>query len=131
MNWLVLWFALTVGYSPDSMMLLYTAQQQMFFPDAAYVELNMELRAFNDHFFIGGDVRTEIQKFIDGTPTFVPEMASYGFHTGIRDGGMEIGVLYVCQHPVVPYYSEYHPFIVWEGWYAEGYIRFSGQAKLF
>lgn len=129
MNWLVLWYTLQVGISPNSMIVDYPKEAQTFYPLTGYVQMEAELRAWN-LLFVGGLIRAEIQKEELPNWTFRPEMMSYGFKAGMRKGGLEVGMLYVCQHPVLPYYSYYKPVINWEGWYAEVYLRFSGEARL-
>jgi hypothetical protein len=125
MPWLTLWFALQLGLSPNSMMVIYPTQDQRFFPFTSYVELATEARV-GEHFFIGGELRTEIQKET-GIFSFTPEMASYGFKAGLRWPGVEVAGLYACEHPVVPYFDYYHPVLNWEGWYGEVYVKFSGE----
>ncbi len=131
MTWLALWFALQAGLSPNSMMVDYPLKDQMFYPDTGYIELSAELRFFDGHFFIGGSARIEVQKNVLPDFSFTPEMLASGFNAGLRFGGLEIGALYSCQHPVVPYYDYYKPILVWDGWYGEVYVKFSGETKLF
>lgn len=130
MNWLILYYALTIGVSPNSMMVIYPTESQTFYPMTEFVQMESELR-IADLVFLGGFVRTEIQKEDFPNFSFRPEMMSYGFKAGMRKEGLEAGMIYACQHPAVPYFSYYKPLLNWEGWYMEAYVKVSGESKIF
>lgn len=136
MNWLILWYALQVGIAPSSGMVDYSYNTGNYDSTATlysvhgYTQLETELRFYNNLFFLGGMIRTEIQGW-NGQLNFMPELSSYGFTFGIRYGGAELGFLHVCEHPTVPYYAIYMPYLKWDGWYTEVHLRFSGDAKIF
>lgn len=129
MSWIALWFALQVGLSPYSGMLVYNHAAEMRFAETWYTQFEAEVRLF-DTAFIGGEVRTEARRHRGDELVFYPGLSSYGFTAGLRYGGMELGFLHACQHPTVPYYNQYRPVIAWDGWWTELYLRFSGDVGL-
>lgn len=127
---LILWYALTLGLSPNSNIVTYEAGRIPFLDQpTGFAELETEIRW--GPLFLGGLVRTEVQKKQD-VFSFLPELSTYGLQFGLRLGmGIEIEYLHICSHPIVPYFSNNHPTINWEGWYDEIHIRLSGESKLF
>ena len=83
----------------------------------------------DDHLFLGGGVRTEIQKREDNI-SFAPELSAYTFTAGFRTGNLETGFLWTCEHPTTPFYSSWSPIINWEGYYCEVYLKLSGEVPV-
>lgn len=129
MTWLALWFALQAGFMPNDLMVVYRPGIVSLDQQTEYVNLQGELRAFDNRVFLGGSIKTEMQQ--DGArANFMPESSTYLFTAGLRLGGVEIGYLHVCSHPVVPSYYLLNPVIGYDQGYDDFYIRFSGSVDL-
>lgn len=131
MTWLALWAVLQVGLMPNDVMVSYLPQQLSHeYTDTNYVGLVTELRLFDNHVFVGGTIKTEVQKAAGDGYDFIPESSAYAFRVGARFGGLEIGWLHLCAHPVLPFYYAQQPVIGYDQWYDDVYIRFSGTINI-
>lgn len=90
MTWLALWFSLQVGVAPLSGVITYPGGVVPLSQFSGYIQMTSEVRMLDDHTFIGGFVRTEIQPRAFGIG-FVPELMTYGFNAGLRYNGIEFG----------------------------------------
>lgn len=134
MNWLILAFAFNLGYTPDASAVQYQAPAFVLNQSSeAIINMDAELRAFNEHFYIGGSLGVPVwQDPNDGAiPSFWPNDLQAVVKLGIRFGGVEIGYSHLCTHPVMPYQPMVGSQTSWEGYYDEIHVKFSGSVKLF
>ena len=125
MNWLVLWFAFQLGFTPNDGMVMYTPSPYILYPaNEGIIDMDMEFRLFNT-VYIGGDVGTLVWK--TGGIDFWPNRMTYSVRAGIRHGGIELGWSHYCTHPVLPFQPMFDSRILWEGGYDEFHIKFSGE----
>jgi hypothetical protein len=85
-----------------------------------------------DFLFAGGSMRSTATFKNDGSFYFNPSEIWFGFFTGIRIGGLEIGFRHSCFHPILTY-VHFMPSGTTnaEGAYEELYVSFKGSVKLF
>lgn len=135
MNWILLWFALEVGYMPQGDMLMY--ESPSFITTAGMFYTSLETRAtLGRVIFLGGMAKTFVFS-TEGSLSFWPERMLYGFEAGINLGpNLELGFRHFCTHPMFPYVwagrSEdptYANGALWEGAYEEVYMRLEGGSK--
>jgi hypothetical protein len=123
MPWLVLAFALQLGYTPDATMLMY---QPTFSPPNAMeeelVDFDFEARLFN-FIYVGGNMAAPMWHTVG--LSFWPNELQSEVRAGIRIGDIEVGWSHICTHPVIPYAARTQ--ILWEGWYDEFHIKISGE----
>jgi hypothetical protein len=145
MSWLVLAFALQIGYTPNDAVMQYAAAPSPSVWDsesALIISMDVELQAWN-LFYVGGSL---------GVPTWVTNQTIVGYQgesvqssfggwpqslqsiirAGVRipmtsDDSIEIGWSHLCTHPVMPYQPIYGEQTQWEGGYDEFHIKFSGK----
>lgn len=123
MNWLVLLFALELGFSPNyvSMNLAIPEPELNVTEDIGYVLFEAEVVAW-DHLFVGGAVKTYIQG-TGSLTNFHPFESDYMFNAGLRFGQLEIGGKRFCLHPNRPYNILYNTQGDTDASYTEYYIR--------
>ena len=123
MTWLALYFALEIGLMPAGTIETYDigrTYENMLGGDC-YATLETEILLW-DMFFIGGDVRTEMNKMTTGKD-FIPHTMNYGITFGMRIDPIEFGFRHRCIHPVIPWMRGQGVPMQWEGWYEEIYLR--------
>jgi hypothetical protein len=126
MNWLVLAFSLHLGFTPDATVFAYQPPAIVTFEEAMGV-ISSEVEArFWSMVYIGGSLTVPVWK-IDGIGFWPMELQSE-IRAGVRLGGIEIGWSHLCTHPVMPY-STFGRQALWEGFYNEFHLKFSGEVK--
>jgi hypothetical protein len=125
MNWILLLFALELGYSPlyESLNSTPLGTENIRIENNIYITLETEIKIKNI-FFIGGSVKTYFNPMIK-SKTFWPFENNYMFKTGLRYKNLEIGFRHLCLHPVKPWESYLQPISSTDGSYEEFYIRIS------
>lgn len=131
MTFIALWFAFQAGLMPNDQMVSYPVPQVAIAVNSptSYTDLEAELRFLNGAAFVGGSIKTEMQKAAENF-SFLPESSTYSFRAGLRFDGFEIGWLHVCAHPTLPYYYALEPVISFDRAYDDVYIRFSGSVPI-
>jgi len=124
MNWLVLLFALELGYAPiyGSLNVLPESAEHNVTENIGYILFEAEVIAWNT-LFIGGATKTYIQSKQDTITRYRPFESDYLFNAGLRFSQLEIGYRHLCLHPTRPYEIIYQPQQSTDAWYDEFYIR--------
>jgi hypothetical protein len=128
MNWLILAFALQLGYTPNSTILMYDPPSMIYDTTAqGLVSMDAEARIL-EHLYIGGSLSVPVWK----TPGigFWPSELQSMVRAGLRFPGFELGWSHLCTHPVLPYQPIFNSQVLWEGAYDEFHLRISGEVKL-
>jgi hypothetical protein len=126
MSWLVLAFALEVGWMPMGDFIMREPTAWVTTAGSFYVD--MDARATVAGFlFVGGEVKTLMWKTTTGYD-FSPERMLYQFNAGLAWGPAELGWRHYCTHPITPYTSYPGP-ARWEGAYEELYLRLEYNGK--
>ncbi len=121
MNWILLLFALEIGYAPYYASVnadTYLKDRNIF-----YVTMEAEVDILK-YLFIGGTVKT----YVNDKPNdykFTPFEADYILETGLRYKNIELGFKHFCLHPVRPFEMYYPSQDSRDGGYEEFYIRIS------
>ena len=129
MNWIVLFFALELGFAPNYGSLNITPSYEEFVltENIGYVLFEAEV-VIEEIFFIGGATKTYIQG-TDEVMNFFPFENNYMFNIGIRYSSLELGYRHLCLHPSRPYEIYYQPQSSMDAYYDELYIRISKSFK--
>jgi len=122
MNWLILLFAIELGWAPNY------ESYNIALPDAelnvtqniGYVLFEAEVVAW-DTFFIGGATKTYVQPIT--LNAYHPFESDYLFNAGLRFGELEIGYRHFCLHPNRPHNLIYNTKGDTDAGYEEFYIR--------
>jgi hypothetical protein len=138
MNWLVLAFALQLGYTPNDTVWQYNKPPEITFEQGqVLVDMDAEVRAWN-MLYIGGSLGVpvaietgEAAPNLSVEPGAWPSALQSIFRAGVRFGGVEIGWSHLCTHPVMPYQPMFGQQTLWEGGYDEFHVKFSGSVNLF
>jgi hypothetical protein len=130
MNWLVLAYALQLGYTPNNMAVLYTPPTFVVNQhEQGIISMDVEARLWG-FLYIGGDLGVTVWNFpSNDIPSFWPDRLQSVVRAGVRFGGIEIGWSHLCTHPVMPYQPLIHEQAIWDGLYDEIHIKFSGEVK--
>ncbi len=123
MNWLILLFALEMGYAPYYGS--FNGSEHFLEQNIYYVTMETEAILL-DYIFIGGVIKTYINDKPDDY-TFSPFEADYLFKAGLRYKNLEVGFKHFCLHPVRPYEMYYEPQGSTDSGYEEFYIRISNK----
>lgn len=130
MNWLILAFALQLGYTPNDYMVQYQPPPRLCSTEAALnISMDAELRAWHT-LYVGGSFGVPVWITSgDGYTPFSgwPQALQSVVRAGIRFGGIEIGWSHLCSHPVMPYQPLFQNQTIWEGGYDEFHVKFSGE----
>ena len=129
MNWLVLAFALQLGYSPLAQVTEYQPPSVVMSSQGLFVGMDAELRVW-DHLYFGGGM--EVPMWISGASVgpLWPYSLQSVVRAGVRFGGLEIGWSHLCTHPIVPYQPFFGEQPLWEGATNEFHIKLSGEIHL-
>ena len=115
MNWLVVAFALSIGWVPSGNVYNYDRYEEPFLIDGEpygvvleaidlentfYVDLETEIEFFK-YVFIGGKAQIYMFRNLE-TVAFSPRSLSSFFWAGVRYGPLEFKWTHVCTHPVSP-----------------------------
>jgi len=122
MNWLALAFALELGWMPMGDFLMHEPSQHIQLAGTFYVDMEARATAFG-FLFVGGEVKTFVWKYDDGSYSFSPERMLYQFNAGITFGIAEVGWRHYCTHPMQTYLWSWDGPARWEGAYEELYLR--------
>ena len=127
MNWLILLYALELGYAPHYASLNALNENDYLIRNESvyYITMDAEIIIL-DHLFIGGAVKTYINP-IEDTYQYFPFEADYLFKAGLRFDNLELGFRHFCLHPVRPYEMYYQPQGSTDASYEEFYIRISNK----
>lgn len=140
MTWLVLAFALQLSYTPNDTTVQYQAPATIFDVQSQIIaDMDAELRAFDEHLYVGSSVGVPFW-INQGGATSPSVNTGFGgwpsalqstIRIGLRFGGFEVGYSHLCTHPVVPYLPLTGEQVIWDGFYDEFHVKFSGSVKLF
>lgn len=124
MNWLILLFALELGYAPNyqSLNVVPETINYNLTENVGYVLFEAEVVAW-DILFAGGATKTYIQTKKDNVTNYYPFESDYLFNAGLRFGLLEIGYRHLCLHPTRPYEIYYNTQTSTDAFYDEFYIR--------
>ncbi len=127
MNWLVLLYALELGFAPHYGSLNVISKQPSIIEanlteDIGYVNFEAEVVAWNT-LFVGGAVKTYVQSKTDTKLNYHPFESDYLFKGGLRFGGLEFGYRHLCLHPNRPYEIVYNAQQSTDASYDEFYVR--------
>jgi hypothetical protein len=133
-DWLVLAFALQLGYTPNDTAIQYQANKTIWDSDSSLIiSMDAELRAWNT-IYIGGSLAVPTWISTGASlPTVTigsggwPSTLQSVIRAGVRLGGVEIGWSHLCTHPVMPYQPLLGTQTLWEGFYDEFHIKFAGE----
>ena len=127
MNWLILAFALQLGYTPNDLAVIYTPPPGVYSREGlGIVEMDFEARAWG-FLYIGGSIGTAVWAESDMFG-FRPERSSFDVRAGIRFGALELGWSHHCAHPTIPYLPIFASTrVLWEGIYDEVHLKISGE----
>jgi len=128
MTWLLLVYALEIGYMPIDNYAMYDIeapflQQRKSF----YTELESYIK-IKKIFYIGGSIRTDMWSMNTERPNFFPHKAEYKLETGLKIKNINIGFKHVCLHPVMPQTREI-PKMHYEQSYEEIFFRIESVTK--
>jgi hypothetical protein len=128
MQWLILAFALQLGYTPNNSAVLYTPPPFVLNQAAqGIISMDVEARLWGV-LYLGGDLGVTVWNCpSDGIPSFWPDRLQSTVRAGIRFGGIEIGWSHLCTHPVMPYQPLINEQAIWDGAYDEIHVKFSGE----
>jgi len=127
MNWLVLAFALTLGYTPNDNEWQYSPPPQVWSTESALIVcMDAEVRAWNA-LYAGGSLGVPVWSVPGG---YWPQSLQSVIRAGVRFGGVEVGWSHLCSHPVMPFQPMYDERTLWEGGYDEFHVKFSAEVHL-
>lgn len=127
MNWVVLAFALEIGFMPISdFVVMDNTTRQHAVAEAWYAQTETEIVLW-DHIFVGGDFRVEMQRGNEQL-RFLPYAGNWLTYTGVRFGPIEMGFRHRSVHPVISYTADEDGLsYAFDGGYEEVYLRFEGE----
>jgi len=124
MNWLILLFALEMGYAPiySSLNVLPESINHSITENIGYVIFEAEVVVW-DTLFVGGATKTYVQGKDNDVTNYYPFESDYLFNAGLRFGQIELGYRHLCLHPSRPYEIYYESQQSTDAGYNEFYIR--------
>jgi hypothetical protein len=120
MSWIVLAFALEVGWMPQGDFLMHEPTSIVTLQGMFYVDLDARITLWGST-FVGGEVKTIMWK--GERYSFSPERMLYQFNAGIKLDPLELGWRHYCTHPMWTYLQSWKGTARWEGAYEEVYLR--------
>jgi hypothetical protein len=120
MNWIILAFALEVGWMPQGDFLMHEPTSIVTLEGMFYVDFEARATLFG-FLFAGGEVKTIMWGV--GWNNYSPERMLYQFNAGIRLDPLELGWRHYCTHPMWTYLQSWNGTARWEGSYEEVYLR--------
>ena len=119
---MILAMALEVGWLPSGDFIMHEPTEYMEVAGTFYVDMEARATAFG-FLFVGGEVKTFMWKYENGSYYFSPERMLYQFNAGLTWGSAELGWRHYCTHPMQPYLYEWKGQAKYEGSYEEVYLR--------
>lgn len=124
MNWLVLLFAIELGFAPSYRSLNVTPNTVgiNITENIGYVLFEVEVVAW-DTLFVGGSIKSYVQFMKDDLTNYHPFEIDNYFNAGLRFGQIEVGYKHRCIHPERPYEIIYRSESSRDASYDEFYVR--------